>query len=282
MSAKNLIIARCGDKSLHMNWLKNGNPDFDLIVTFYGDVVPEAWANTKFYYEIEFLKGSKWRGLYDYMKKNESWKNYEYILFPDDDLLCSARDLNGIFSYAHELGADLCQPALDINSYFSHFITLKHASFNYRYTNFVELMTPCMSRRMVEATLDLFDETESGWGMDFYWSKLIEENDFLPPVIIDDITITHTRPVGSANSGVGSGLASPRIDLQSLCQKLAFIPAAPINLGGKLRNHEGIVSIGTNDDLYRSALLRDTISLSSQVDIGAQVKYIQQNLFNKI
>ena len=33
---KNLVVVRCGDKSLHENWLK-GNVEYDVAVSYFGD-----------------------------------------------------------------------------------------------------------------------------------------------------------------------------------------------------------------------------------------------------
>jgi hypothetical protein len=284
MKSRNLVVARSGEKSLHMNWLKGVEPNFDLIVTFYGNEVPQSWSETEKFYEIIPIKGSKWKGLHQYLTSTESWKEYDYILLPDDDLLCSAHELNAVFNTARLMNADLCQPALDRNSYFSHTITLKHSAFNFRYTNFVELMIPCLSRRMLEATLELFTLTESGWGMDNYWWEIIQKNEFLIPVIIDDITVTHTRPVGSANNGTSGGGLSPLKELKIFCEKLSFSPMPLTNIGGKPRHHDKCLFAKDKNIDFEMLLIKDIILMSGQVNTVTQVNYImqQQNLFQKM
>jgi len=284
MTTKNLIVGRSGEKSLHLNWLTEATPNFDLVVTFYGNNVPENWASTNHYYDIVPIKGGKWTGLYDYFKSTDIWRSYDYIMLPDDDLLASASDMNRIFEFASQHNADLCQPALDRNSYFSHPITLKHNSFNYRITNFVELMIPCLSRRMLEATLELFNESNSGWGMDNYWWELISKSKFSAPMIIDDITITHTRPVGSAGHGTGGASKSPHDDLRNLCIKYGFTPSPTFNFGGKLRNQEELVSIQNNPLLFEKSIISDTLSLTGQSDTEKLTRYIinQQAISRKL
>ena len=66
---KNLVVARCGPNSLHQNWIKGDNPNFDLVITYYGDEVPSGWDADG--YPIHKIKGSKWAGLYKYLKENE-------------------------------------------------------------------------------------------------------------------------------------------------------------------------------------------------------------------
>jgi hypothetical protein len=62
-------------------------------------------------------------------------------------------------------------------------------------TNYVELMAPCFARPVLERCLPTFTENLSGWGLDLLWPRL------LPPkprtcAILDDVAMTHTRPVG--------------------------------------------------------------------------------------
>lgn len=279
MKSRNLVIARSGEKSLHMNWLKGAAPEFDLVVTFYGNEIPQRWGETEKFYEIIPIKGSKWKGLHQYLTSTDAWKEYDYILLPDDDLLCSAQELNAVFNTARLMNTDLCQPALDRNSFFSHAITLKHGSFNYRYTNFVELMIPCFSRRMLEATLDLFTLTESGWGMDNYWWEIIQKSKFSIPVIIDDITVTHTRPVGSANNGISGGGISPLDELKLFSEKFSFTPIPLTNVGGKPRHYEKHISAGDKNVDLEMLLIKDIISMSGQVSTATQVNYIMQQQY---
>lgn len=274
MKSPYLVVARSGEKSLHMNWLKDATPNFDLVVTFYGNSIPDSWSNTNESYDIIPIKGGKWRGLYQYFKSTDQWREYDYILLPDDDLLCSAFEINRLFEIAKHTKVDLCQPALDGNSYFSHVITLKHESFNYRLTNFVELMIPCLSRRMLEATLELFDESNSGWGMDRYWWELICRHDFMIPMIFDDVTITHTRPVGSAGHGMGTNGQSPHDDLKNFCIKYDFTPMPIFNMAGKLRHDDEIKTLESNTEELKWFFVKDSLALHGQVNSNQITNYI--------
>jgi len=278
---KNLIIGRCGNKSLHLNWLNGCLPNFDLVVTFYGDVIPDNWAHVDHYYRIEMIKGSKWKGLYTYLKSNDEWRNYERIFLPDDDLLFDSYKANKFFDIVEKLNCDICQPSLDRNSFYSHAITINHPSFNYRVTNFVELMAPCFSVRMLEKTLEMFNETESGWGMDHYWWNLARSNNFNLPIIVDDIEITHTRPVGSANHGTVAGSASPIEDLNFFKNKYKFKPEAFINLAAKMKGSDEILSIFDGSKSLMNAIVHDALKIADQLDkkklSGYLVDQIQAN-----
>jgi len=224
--ARNLVVARVGENSLHRAWLQNAVPNFDMVLLFYGKNIPQAWAEDGL--ETHHIPGSKWEGITVFLEHTSNWRSYDRVFFPDDDLLFDAWSLNKFFDLSEQLGADLSQPALDCQSFYSHPITLKSPSFIARFTNFVEIMCPCLSRRFLEVAKPLMAESKSGWGLDFYWPLLLERLQMSPPVIIDEVAITHTRPVGSAGNGCDAN-HSPIQDLKNLQQKYKFpIPARQV------------------------------------------------------
>ena len=217
--AKNLVVARVGENSLHRAWLQNATPNFDTVLLFYGKNIPQAWVEDGL--ETHHIPGSKWEGITVFLNNTSNWRSYDRVFFPDDDLLFDAWSLNMFFDLSEQLGADLSQPALDFESFYSHPITPKSPSFIARFTNFVEIMCPCLSRRFLEVAKPLMAESKSGWGLDFYWPQLLERLQMAPPVIIDQVAITHTRPVGSAGNGCASE-HSPMQDLKNLQHKYQF------------------------------------------------------------
>ena len=264
---KNLIVARCGDSSLHLNWLQGESPNFDLIVTYYGNKIPDHWTLDNPNYKIVHIKGSKWGGLTEYFENHEEWKNYDYVLLPDDDLLFDAKLINNFFKKCNLLNIDLAQPALDHKSYFTHPITLQHLNFDYRFTNFTEIMIPCLSKRMLLESLPLFKESDSGWGMDNYWWPLIVKNGFNPPVIVDSTPITHTRPVGSAGHGVGAAGGNHRTpvdDLNDFIKKYNFSIPRHITLGGTLKSGR-VLDFKAAKQEFKFYLIHDMLGLSKIV-----------------
>lgn len=193
---KYLVILRCGDSSLHPQWFSGGTtPGFDLILSYYGknENYADAFAKT-----IHRFKGSKWEGLNDFMLRNaESISHYRYIWLPDDDILTDVQTLNEFFEYVDRENFALAQPSLDERSYFSHATTLQNKAFDFRETNFVEVMVPCFSSDALHAIKDSFEETTTGWGLDFVWPRRVAS---LGKVgIIDRFAVFHTRPIGSAD-----------------------------------------------------------------------------------
>lgn len=258
---RNLIVARAGSKSLHPHWLTGAGPDFDLVVTYYGEEIPEEWIDQG--YPIVRIKGPKWRGLYEYFAANEHWKAYDSILLPDDDLMFDAALINRFFALVGQFESDLSQPALDRQSYFSHPVTLASKSFQCRVTNFVEIMCPCMSPRLLELALPVFTESASGWGMEFHWARLLAESTMKLPMIFDGTPITHTRPVGVANSGTDAEV-NPANEMQAFLSKHGLVYEIGVTLAGVLTSGELIDGVKSRDRLA-PYLVRDAIANGEQL-----------------
>jgi hypothetical protein len=225
-----LVVVRAGEKSLHPKWL-GVERNWDLVVSYYGD-------NEDAYVSSEYLrvdcKGSKWSGLAGFFTSAVfRWQNYRYIWCPDDDLDATWLSINHFFEICDSIKAELAQPALDWSSYWSHRITLRNTSFSYRATTFVELMAPCFSSQFLTRVLPTFTENNSGWGLDSIWQRYLNKDKLFSSYIVDATPITHTRPVGSANHGVGNGI-SPHGELELLRTKYK-LPRAEISIvGGRL------------------------------------------------
>lgn len=115
--SKFLAVIRCGDNSLHKNWV-NDNAQFDVILSYFGENIPYSLDNIKY---VHHFKGSKWEGLYDLFHNHpELWADYDYIWLPDDDLDSTVENINLFFELMQKYRFDLCQPALTNNSYYSY------------------------------------------------------------------------------------------------------------------------------------------------------------------
>ncbi len=188
-----LVVVRAGDASLHPPWTRNlATRDWDLVVSYYGDD-PGRYrdAGTT---RIDG-KGLKWNGLHELLAGAAFWQRYDYIWCPDDDLAIDQDGISRLFATMARLGLRLAQPALSWTSHYSHAVTVRHPSFKVRMTDFVEIMGPCFERSFLEACLPTFRECQSGWGLDRIWPHLLTRG-ARHCAIIDDVEMTHTRPVG--------------------------------------------------------------------------------------
>src|SRR3712207_149463 len=145
---KSLVLARVGQSSLHQCWIDRGRPrDWDLRLLPYQ---PIAAQNGPDYEVEEVVPGPKWTGIREVLNEWDGWRDYDYVWFPDDDLLANQDDISRMFEVAHGVGLDLFAPALHDASHYAHFITMQNRSFYGRWTGFVEIMMPAFSVQALE------------------------------------------------------------------------------------------------------------------------------------
>ena len=193
---RNLVIVRAGDSSLHERWLAGGGDrNWDLWISYFGDD-PNRFRRDDCL-RID-AKGPKWSALHALISERRSEiERYDYIWLPDDDLGADLPTVNRLFDICRANDLELAQPALSIQSYGSHMITLNCSTFRLRFTTFVEIMAPCFRRDFLDRCLPTLGETISGWGLDFVWPGWASGTDKVG--IVDAAVVTHTRPVGGPN-----------------------------------------------------------------------------------
>lgn len=206
---KVLIIVRCGNKSLHTNWVKS-NVNYDIVLLPYENVTFLDQENSIL---TKVSKGQKWKSIYNYIIDNIDFvTNYSHVWFPDDDLDSSAEILTAFFSAAQKESVKLAQPSLTLDSFYSHLITLSFPFSYSRAVSFVEVMAPLFSRDALLDCLWTFNLNESGWGLEELWFKILSsKTDFKSNhiIIYDCFSIKHTRPVGAQNRGLSKHSESP-------------------------------------------------------------------------
>ncbi len=221
MTARNLIIVRAGDASLHTAWLNQPEQrNWDIIINYYGD-------NPNLYRDqgqrrID-SKGPKWPALYDLVNSLQTEiLAYDYVWFPDDDLVSDPTSVNRFFEMCREYALDLAQPSLTLDSIINHHITLRNKAFKLRYTTFVEVMAPCFSKRFLERCWPSFNTNLSGWGLDFLWPTWAEN--LSKVAIIDEVAVKHTRARGALYGIFKEKGISPDDELRDLILKEKIRP----------------------------------------------------------
>lgn len=206
---KYLIIARVGDNSLHHHWINSKNKNFDIFISYFGNE-DNKYANNADYYE--HVKGGKWPVIAALVDKNwEIISKYDAVWLPDDDLLVDTNSICKMFDLFTAFNLSLGQPALSIDSYFSHPCLLQKKNSIIRFTNFVEVMAPIFSLTSLERIKHTFSQSKSGWGLDFLWPHLVDGK----IGIIDSTPVTHTRPIGGELYRLNPEL-SPKMDIITL------------------------------------------------------------------
>ncbi len=188
---RNLVIVRAGRSSLHKNWFARAEPNWDLVVSAYEPLDASAGEGAR---ALVLHPGGKWNGLYRTLMEFD-WRAYERIWLPDDDLDMDAASINRMFDMAERYNLAVAQPSLSRSSYYTHFLFSTCPRFKLRYTNYIEIMAPCLTRDLLAAVLDDFADTMSGFGLDYLWCRLPQAGAYRA-AIIDEVAMHHTRPLG--------------------------------------------------------------------------------------
>jgi len=195
MAATSLVIVRAGDTSLHSRWIAEPHPEWDLAVSYFGDETERTFGEAAF---ASCCKGGKWDGIHAFLREHPHvLEHYRYFWLPDDDILTDAGTITRMFRDMDRHSLELAQPALTFDSYFSTPITLSNPLFAVRYTTMVEIMAPVLDVALLKKMLPHFAETQSGFGLDYVWHRLTSDPR-RKAAILDDVSMTHTRPIGSA------------------------------------------------------------------------------------
>ena len=123
-------------------------------------------------------------------------EKFRGFIFLDDDLEITYSHLGQFLDYcwAHRFG--LAQPSLTSDSFYSHEHLLNASRSGWRSVGMVEIMCPYFSSDALRVALNTFDLSYSTWGLDHIWPRLLD----LEPVVVDEFTIKHTKPVGGSDS----------------------------------------------------------------------------------
>jgi hypothetical protein len=125
-------------------------------------------------------------------------------------------------------------------------------SFSARFTDFVELMGPVFSRRFLERCLPTFDANLSGWGLSFVWPRMLGEG-LQRCAIIDDATVTHTRPFGGPTYDLLRRLGrNPLDEFRELMRRHGLREDAVPNIHGAIGADGGTLDLASlaDQDLY--------------------------------
>lgn len=216
-NCSNLIIVRCGENSLHTNWIKT-NASYNIVLIPYADINP---ANKSSCFVTDKVLGQKWEPIYSFIVNNIGFvMKHQYIWLPDDDLYMERDLLESFFKAAHKDQIIMAQPALSLNNNYSHIITLSFPNIYSRSVSFVEIMAPLFSREALLSCLWTFNLNSTGWGLEEIWFKILQSKlDGMSEKIriYDFFPMTHTRPLGGQDRGDGIfGDKSPTKDKYKL------------------------------------------------------------------
>lgn len=191
---RGLVFARVGRGSLHRSWLEGVGTerDWDLQLSTFERDFDDASGD----FPLSRDEGTKWDSVARHFRANmDLLDKYDYVLFPDDDLLFDRGGFDEIFRICRDYSLLIAQPALTPTSHYSHPLLLAAPRFRLRFVSFIEPMCPCIETGYLKSILWCFERWMSGWGQDFIWTHLMDEP-FERAAVIDAVQMTHTRPRG--------------------------------------------------------------------------------------
>jgi uncharacterized protein DUF707 len=251
-----LAIFRTGSRSLHPHAVARlPQQNFDYGLSHYGDDVPHSEGAVF----VHRQPGAKWPGLLQTLKAHcDVIARYRYVWLPDDDLLCEPEGISRMFAVCEDLRLELAQPALTLDSYFTHMITLQHRRFQVRFTNFVEIMAPVLSASLLARAVPTMVGSLSGWGLDSLWPRMVGLGKV---AIIDSAPIRHTRPISNGKYPANTAAGVPAITEDWLVAASSFIEAPNdfhLNMGGLLETGDAI-ALGSQERVL-NALLHELVA----------------------
>ncbi|MDX2233273.1 MAG: hypothetical protein NW200_02130 [Hyphomonadaceae bacterium] len=198
MARRNLIISRVGDDSLHPTWLaqKDVARTWDFHMSYFGakDAPPHAGEDG-----ITFTKDVakyKWGGMHVCLGKNPvDLDAYDYIAFPDDDVVVTTEGWNRAFELMRQYDLHAAQLALHPNSFYTINLTLQRAGTLLRYTNYVECMVPVTRMSVFKHISQYFDDPQSSWAIDSVIGHMLKDTP-KSMAMLDAVPALHTRAHG--------------------------------------------------------------------------------------
>ena len=185
-----LIMIRCGSSvrpSLFQGPLPNER-NFDVVVNYFAPPHPDDF----FYQGAEFLVAgglSKFQAAKQFLYAGLLDK-YEGFYFLDDDIELHF-DPAVFLDYCSTKAFAVAQASLTHPSDGAWRITFCHPGFEYRLTNFVEVMAPYFSRNFLMAVVEAFDMSISTYGLDVFWGSQLEAGQ--TAAIVDSFQMSHPK-----------------------------------------------------------------------------------------
>lgn len=198
-------------------------PEFDLITySFDGSDAGTLHTSLPGFVSHIPLKTEMWgESLKFLMQKIPA--EYEVVLFLNSDIYISYASINRFFDYVDLFALDISQPALSLNSFYSHHFLLHKDAIDVEVVPFVEVMMPCLSRAVIDEMNRLGIYSISGWGIDqFLFQNIVDRLKLRPQCVVHAVTAIHAKPVESFSMRFSNGKTAheERMEIRQLCERL--------------------------------------------------------------
>ena len=185
-----LIMIRCGSgrRPSLFNEALSSDRNFDVAVNYYAPPHEEDY----FFQNGEFVIAG---GLSKYHAAKQLMHGgflhtYEGVYFLDEDLELHF-DPSEFFEYCTSKGFAIAQASLSHGSDGAWRLTYHHPGFEYRLTNFVEVMAPFFARDFLLTVAEAFDISISTYGLDVFWGSQLEQGQ--SAAIVDRFQMSHHK-----------------------------------------------------------------------------------------
>jgi hypothetical protein len=192
----NLLITTIGKYNHFKKWT-DGKVNFDVALIEYEDTL--TLEQRSFCVYSSSYPTFKMPGIYRMFRDEPKLRDYDYFWMPDEDIELSTKEINKLFDKMIEYDLDLAQPSIEksTTSFPSWRFFIHSGKQDIYYINFIEVMCPVFSRMALIKCLDTFNKSQSGWGLDIIWPKLVNSNSILNAgrniAVIDCVVAKHTR-----------------------------------------------------------------------------------------
>jgi hypothetical protein len=193
---RNLVWVQSGPTSQLSSWFNKKEPrSWDLLCNFY----EFTGLDLRHGETILRQSGTKFTGIALVLRQlPELLRRYDYVMFVDDDLLFRHVDLDKVFEIAAKHDLDMFQPSLSAGSYCIWPELFHRVGSSVRLISAVEVMMFGFSRRALDECAHLFDQSVSGFGLDFACSETIAKHQWRSG-IIDAVQVHHPKQISESN-----------------------------------------------------------------------------------
>ncbi|MDA9865429.1 DUF707 domain-containing protein [bacterium] len=209
---RGLVVLQAGRGSLAGRWFQDVGRDWDLLVNYYDAV----GFRPGFGDYTCFQKGTKFTAMWHFLKQHAAlFRPYEHVLFLDDDVETSVRDLNRLFKTCRRHALDLAQMTLSADSS-CNWPELFHQpnQTGPRPVSAVEIMMPIFSQKALQQIAPTLGQSVSGFGLDLVWGKCVADTGG-KIAVLDDVVAAHRRPVDQSDGAYYSYLRSAGINAKA-------------------------------------------------------------------
>tara|TARA_E500000178_G_C16977757_1_gene734226 strand:+ start:225 stop:1712 length:1488 start_codon:yes stop_codon:yes gene_type:complete len=198
---KYLIYSGAGDhEEQWLSWAENESSVYDRAMNFYGD-------DEQVYEKIQSLNltfTAKGKGTIftNFANHYEHFKDYEYVLLVDSDLVVKPSEIEEAFERANRNQWSACTFSRDGNDYgfFAKFYQTTGSGI--RICNYFEMGFTIVRQDLLKLLIDKWFELELEYsdGIDLIMSNVAHNNNMLPFYVIDDYTFYNPHPTEKKNS----------------------------------------------------------------------------------